>query len=227
MSVFYQGLVIAAFAALFGSVLAWVVGTRVTTRYDERKRWRESDLASLRIFYEAYGQFFATWKLWDAHKRYSKTTAVPDGTQWRLLERAGEVEGKFESLLVKLATERKLSQIDHEMLGSFREAYQTLRECVRADRPLLWWASDMHADEGFKQYRAFKALSEYVALLIENPLSSARLRARRGRAQRDSSEAISSLLEVTSRSRYHGAWWSRAADRLHLVNMDEPARAGS
>ncbi len=62
------GLIIALFTALVGSLLAWVVGTQVTYLWDDQKRRRESDLAALARFYELYGTFFSTWKLWSASK---------------------------------------------------------------------------------------------------------------------------------------------------------------
>jgi membrane protein YqaA with SNARE-associated domain len=55
-----SALIVALFTALVGSLLAWVVGTQVSYRWDDRKRRREADLAAATTFYQLYGTFFAT-----------------------------------------------------------------------------------------------------------------------------------------------------------------------
>jgi hypothetical protein len=112
VSGFSQGLITALFTAVVGSALAWLVGTQVSYNWDERRRRRESDLAALAAFYRLYGEFFATWKLWSAHcdEDYAATLVRPDQIQWTLLERAEAVEGGFEALLVKVASERRRSR---------------------------------------------------------------------------------------------------------------------
>ena len=161
-----RGLVIAAFTAVVGSLLAWLIGTRVTYRSDERKRRRENDLAARNSFYENYGEFFATWKLWDAAKVHAKTASPPGDVCWTLLARACNAEGGFESLLVKIASERMLSSRDKLLLACFRESYQQLREAIRKNQLLDWRATG--TDVGGRKYRAFKALAEYVAFLLEH-----------------------------------------------------------
>ena len=209
------------------SLLAWVVGTQVSYVWDERRRRRESDLAALAAFYRLYGEFFATWKLWNAHKRFEATLAPPDQVQWSLLERAEAAEGGFEALLVKLASERELSERDQRMLGSFREAYQMLRESIRVNEPLDRWASPRGGD-GFEQYRAFKGLAEYVAFLLEaspkrRSVRDAAINALRRRhltpppkPQSNSDEAIKTLAAITKRADFHGRWWKIATDQLPL-----------
>jgi hypothetical protein len=209
-----QGLIIALSTAVVGSILAWVVGTEVSYVWDERRRRRESDLAALATFYKLYGDFFATWKLWSSHKRYAATLAPPDHVQWSLLERAEVVEGGFEALLVKLASERSLNEDDKRMLGSFREGYQMLRERIRENRPLDWWASPIHGGHGFEQYRAFKALAEYVGFLLE--ASPKRRLLRPANPKPDRSKAIATIAEISKRSEFYDQWWELATDHLHL-----------
>jgi len=197
---------------LFGAGLAWLVGTQVSYVWDERRRRRESDLAALATFYRLYGDFFATWKLWTSHQGYADKVCPPDHAQWSLLERAEEAEGGFEALLVKIASERKLDEDDRLLLGSFREAYQMLREKIRENEPLDWWASDKRKDFGFVQYRAFKALAEYVAcLLVDSPKRRLLTPAP---AKPDRRQAIAALAAITNRSEFHGSWWTIATDRL-------------
>jgi len=214
-----QGLIIASFTAVVGSVLAWVVGTSVSYVWDERRRRRESDLTALATFYQLYGQFFATWKLWSSNKRYGAKLAPPDQVQWGLLECAENVEGGFEALLVKLASERSLNNDDKLLLGCFREAYQMLREKIRENEPLDWWASPTHSGDGFEQYRAFKALAGYVASLLESSPKQRLLMPAILKPDKD--EAIAALDEITKRRKFHDKWWRLATDQLHLGSEGE------
>ncbi|MEU6711041.1 hypothetical protein ABZ897_06130 [Nonomuraea sp. NPDC046802] len=93
--------------ALITLSLGWLVGLRLTARWDERKKRRELDLLALGAFYEAYGQFCAIWKSWDGAP---DSLRQDDPFQTEMLRRAVEAEGKVESLLVRLASERSLSQ---------------------------------------------------------------------------------------------------------------------
>jgi hypothetical protein len=77
------------------------------------KSGRALELETLGRFYQLYGEFYQVWKLWTIYKNRSKylTGYQRDSeTLWRLLERAAEVEGGFESLLVRLTQERALGQ---------------------------------------------------------------------------------------------------------------------
>jgi hypothetical protein len=216
-----QGIGIALFTVLFGSALAWIVGTQVSYRWDERRRQRESDLEALSTFYRLYGEFFATWKLWSSLNRFSETVQAPSHIHWDLLERAAAIEGGFEALFVKLASERKLCEFDQRMLGCLREAEQMLRESIRANKPLNLWASDTHDDGsvGFKQYAAFKALAEYLAFLLElSPMVSA-WKPRRPRPTQ--SQAIAALREITNRGDYYKDWWTLATHDLGLTQRLE------
>lgn len=43
----------------------WIVGNRISAKWDERKKRRELDLPAFNSFYSIYGNFFAVWKIWD------------------------------------------------------------------------------------------------------------------------------------------------------------------
>jgi hypothetical protein len=213
--------IVALLAALFSSVLLWVVGKRVAYHWDERKRLREGDLAALATFYKLYGDFFAAWKLWNSHKKQSVGAVSDREVQWNVLRQVEIAEGGFEALLVKLASERRLESPDQRLLGSFREAYQMLRECVRNDQPLAWWASDKpsHA-EGFRQYRAYKALAEYVALRLESP--------RKAKVDKPSdADAIRALLRITDAQAFRDSWWMIAEQELDLLQIMKPEGDGA
>jgi hypothetical protein len=231
-----RGLLIAAFTAVVGSLLAWLIGMRVSYGWDERKRRRESDLAARAAFYENYGEFFATWKLWDAAKVHARTALPPNTVCWDLLERASKAEAGFEALLVKIASERMLSMRDKLLLASFREGYQMLRETIRKNETLDWKASG--SKEGARQYRAFKALAEYIAFLLEHgtsprrrvtgwtarrPLAWVPRQRARGLAptayagpslvEQAQNDAITNLLSVTS-VQFRRTWWEVAEATL-------------
>jgi hypothetical protein len=234
-------LVVALSAVALGSLLAWGIGTQVAYVWDERRRRREADLAALAAFYRLYGEFFSTWKLWAAHTRFGSTVASPPDVQWSLLHRAEEAEGGFEALLIKLAAERGLQPHDVRLLGCFREAYQTLRETIRENKVLGWIATrpvagaatpranynPPTANQGFIEYRAFKALAEYVAVLLERPRNRRRPvrdRAHRRAAYREpnADPSIRRLLEITDRPRYTSQqkWWQIATADLRLDDRE-------
>lgn len=214
----WHGLAIALFTAVVGSLLAWLVGTQVSFVWDERRRRREGDLAALRAFYELYGKWFSTWKLWSSAKHYGKTVETPEHLQWRLLERAEEAEGGFEALLVKLVAERQLNETESQLLGCFREGYQMLRESIRENKHLDWWASPKHRGDGYAQYRSFKALTAYVAFLLE---ASPKGRLRPAAAFPEEKNSVDAFLDITRPSTYQDAWWEIAADLLHLPAVEK------
>lgn len=217
-----QGLLVALGTALFGAALAYGIGVQVTERWDERKRRREADLAALADFYRLYGDFFATWKLWNAYKRFAQTVASPEHAQWSLLRRAADTEGGFEALLVKVVAERKLKPPDIELLGCFREGYQTLRETIRKNKALGWRATEPPSNKppnpdynpadpqtGYQQYRAFKLIAQQFAVqLAEYP------RPRTRRKPPGEADARLKILAVTRRRTFKGEWWSLATTRL-------------
>jgi hypothetical protein len=202
--------------AAVASGLAWLVGNRVGYRWDEIKRRRESDLAARDEFYRVYGKFFATWKLWNTHKKYPSVGA-PDGVQWKLLEQAEEAEAGFEALLVKLASERPLCARDRRLLACFRQAYQSLRERLRENGPLEWWATGPpkhpEHEEGFRQYRTFKALSEYSATLLAEDVPPRWLQGPPPKPSEE--EAIQALLDSTVN--LEETWVEDAATQLPSV----------
>jgi hypothetical protein len=107
-----------------------------------------------------------------------------------LLRRAAEGEGLLERVLVKLATERRLSAADREALGQFRHAYKQLRYAVDQDKK-LGWHFDSHPE-----YPAFKRLGAAVALIVHREP---------GRADIGPDEAFEALRDVTS-NRHSKTW---------------------
>ncbi|MEU9887911.1 hypothetical protein [Sphaerisporangium sp. NPDC051011] len=165
--------------ALLTLAVGWVVGNRLTAKWDERKKRRELDLQALGAFYAAYGKFTAIWRLWDGGR-----SEPPSGEDFRreVLEQAARVEGELESLLVRITAERTLSDRDCTLLGCFRQGFQSLRRSITAERRLrsrirhprthqlveIWWDSS-----DSPPYLAFKALSGHVADLLSKDLAPA------------------------------------------------------
>ena len=223
-----------------GALLAWLIGTRVTFGWDEVERQRESDVAALQVFYQSYGKFFAAWKAWAVYVR----NVPPDGRgfpvsgprAWEILKTAGEAESGFESILVKLASEYAHSAGDRALFASFRQGGQALREAIRDGRDLTWKAQPTSPrDRGrsnprrgleYRQYRAFKALSEHVATtLAAGPYGSRTRSGGRARllllgihaARRtDQTDAIAALIAITETQGIGGRWWIIAEEAFSL-----------
>ena len=143
--------------SLLTIALGWLVGQRLTVRWNLRQKQRELDLTTAHDFHKLYGEFFAIWKLWNYSLTAERGCTV---TRSDLLVRACAAEGAVESLFVRLAAGRDLREADIKTLGRFRQGYQTLRETIR-DNEKLDWSSSTHPE-----YLAFKQLATAVALLI-------------------------------------------------------------
>jgi hypothetical protein len=115
-------------------------------------------------------------------------------------------------------------------LGCFREGTQMLREKVRKRQALEWWAADKpeRDSDGFKQYRAYKALAEYIALKLEAGPVRRRVLGfwtitKIKRPER--ADAIRALLEITDASKRRDTWWTDAGVRLGLDGEPAPGEA--
>ncbi|MFC7382162.1 hypothetical protein [Sphaerisporangium rhizosphaerae] len=202
--------------ALITLSAGWIVGNRLTARWDEHKKRRELDLQALGAFYAVYGQFFALWKLWSG-----APSSLPDHDEFRrtMLERTAAAEGELESLLVRLAGEHNLSARDRVLLGCFRQGFQSLRLCVKANKPLQsqiyrpgtedlvtvrWDGSEA------PPYIAFKALSGHVADLLA-----------KGSAGTKPERAFEALREITH-TRLSRVWVNETFDILQVHHPEWP-----
>jgi hypothetical protein len=170
--------VIAALVSVIGTALAaWLVGTRISFGCDEVERQRDSDMAALQLSYESHGRFFAAWRMWAVYMRSTSSGQrgfpASDPKAWEVLQTVEEAESGFETILVELASEFTHTDRDRQLFAAFRQAGQSLREAVREGKDLTWKAQrsspgdivnpNPERDLEFRQYRAFKALCEYVA----------------------------------------------------------------
>ncbi|MFC0861726.1 hypothetical protein ACFHYQ_05390 [Sphaerimonospora cavernae] len=196
--------------------LGWGAGNRITARWDEHKKRRELDLQALGAFYSVYGQFTTVWKLWGG---VCTEAAKDDGIRREVLEPAVRAEGELESLLVRISSERALSDLECTVLACFRQAFQSLRESITARDPLrshvrdadtgqlvkIYWASSDSAP-----YLAFKALAGRVAgLLSESSLA--------GRP----SNPHRALLKITD-NRWEHTWVQETFKALDMRHLSPP-----
>lgn len=195
-----SGLIIAVAAALIGIFIAWIY----TERREKIRVRNERDLAAAAELYQVYGQFFATWKVWNDHlrnnappsaSRIPQLGAPDDQRRSELLAQAAEAEGGFEALLVRLTLEHDLGDDQRAVLWCLRKASKQLRNSIRDGVQLLWWRDDSHGPgaghDGYRAYQAFKMLTSVVAdmLLTES------------KRRRRTDSALEVLLQVTGPGR--------------------------
>jgi hypothetical protein len=145
--------------ALITLGMGWIVGQRLTLNWNLRQRRRELDLSNAKEFQILYGEFFALWKLWNYFIEHREKAGL-GATQWELFDRACSTEAHMEATFVRLASERDLSKTQVELLGEFRQLYQTLRQVIRDNKRLNWDHSE------HPEYVRFKRLGSQVAFLI-------------------------------------------------------------
>jgi hypothetical protein len=183
--------------------LGWLVGAGITSQWEQSKKRRALELEALAKFYTVYGEFFAIWKVWDAHQRDAHMRGNPlDRTAvWDLLRRAAEAEGGFEAILVRITQERFLDESQTDSLARFRQGYQSLREAIREDRTLEWRA-DPRKRPASDKYRAFKILAARTAGMLSDDTGRVLRRPRTP----DPGRAAQALIEATSVANA-ARWW--------------------
>ena len=142
----------------------WYVGQRIIAYWDIRKKRQELDILIAREFHKLYGEFKEVSRLWSAFTYTGHRTQkldFPDTTRVELLKRATASEGALEAMVVKLATERELKDDDIEVLGSFRQIYQQLREAIRDGAPLKF-------TYGTSGYVTFNDLASKISCIISS-----------------------------------------------------------
>ena len=143
--------------ALVTLAIGWVIGQRLTYRWNIRQKRREFQLSATQQFYAAYGEFFAVWKLWN---RLEPEDKLREERRWELHKRAAAAEAIIEGTLVKLASELALDGPQLTTLGRFRQSFQQLRQAIRKNRALDWTYAE------HPEYKAFKELATRVAALL-------------------------------------------------------------
>jgi hypothetical protein len=177
-------------STIIALLIGWFVGQRLTYVWNVRQKRREIQLAASQQFYVAYGEFFATWKLWN---RLERDIEDFEARRWELHKRAAAAEAIVEGILVKLSSELTLSELEIATLGFFRQAFQHLREAIRQDCVLSWTTSED------PEYKAFKGLATRVSGLLAREWSM---------KPPTPDEAESQLLKITA-SDWEKRWVAR------------------
>lgn len=158
--------------AVVVAVIAWQGTDRFAQRQAAARATHERDLKAAEELYSVYGEFFAAWKAWEfaRGRNPARKGTAPEGVRQELLEQAAHVEGRYESLIVRVVVERRLSSADRTALWSLRFALKELRGAIRDDAPLGWWRTDdpsnPEAHAGAQRYSAFKDLTSRVASIF-------------------------------------------------------------
>jgi hypothetical protein len=144
----------------------WLIGQRILTGWDLRKKRQELDIAVASQFQQLYGEAKEVGRLWREvtrqHDQHSQPISVPSDIRWQLFSRAAAVEGKFEAVVIKLVTERPLKEEQVQSIGLFRQGCQELRESIREDRSL----AAMRYGGGYTLFNNLAA--EITCLLAQN-----------------------------------------------------------
>ncbi len=152
-------------------LITWVVGMRILTFWEIKKKRKELDLVNSTEFHKLYGEFTTVWRLWKIYwKNYvnkNESSEKLSDLYWELLKRASAAEGGIEAILVKLSSERKLNSEEMETLGLFRQAFQQLRESIREKNNMDWQRES-------PEYKLLKELTSKTILIInpDNKLKS-------------------------------------------------------
>ena len=152
------------FVSVVTLALGWAVGQRLTMNWNLVQKQRETEMENLHQFHLVYGEFRELSKTWRLVK---KDEAVADtqrpAVRWGLLTRACALESKVESINIKFASEKRVTEDENlRTLGLFRQAIQRLRESIRDE--VITPSSSRGID-----YEYFNDLAARVAVLISCP----------------------------------------------------------
>jgi hypothetical protein len=177
---------------------AWAVGNRISAAWTHRQKHREYSLAVTAEFYQVYGEFFAIWKLANYSFRHSRPEITPEFILG-LIERAAGMEARIEAMLLRTASELKLTPGEIRTLGLYRQAVQLLRQSIIMRRQLDFFGT------GQAKYEFYKELSVAVGDLVAGIGA---------RERPDASAAKTQMTEITS-SKWEAEWHRifREADR--------------
>jgi hypothetical protein len=196
-----------------------VLGGIAGAMWASTKRRREIDLASLDHFHQCYGRWFSTWKDWeDALDAEKRGTAISKELRECLCRRATEVEGQFEALLLKIATERRLTSDQSRRLGRFREGYQRLRETIEKESDMGFWVTG--SPEAVGQYVTFKALSVEFAALLGHSFTWRRPSSWLRPSLKDSQRAFLAVTSWRVAGNDKSKWWIDDA-RVGVIERNE------
>lgn len=160
MDAIFERLLVAIASPVATLALAAIAGQRITSWWNERQKRRELELALANRFYDGYGEFCAIWKQWNYIVRVNDKTDEAYKRFLQIHERACHAEGEIESVLLKIASEREMTDECSSYLGDLRQAFQILREKIERGQPLSYSYAE------HPEYLAFKRLSTFAGNLL-------------------------------------------------------------
>ncbi len=158
-----------AIGPLVGVLVAWIIGNRISATWNERQKRREKE--------------------WNWYLRSLDPSGVRRDVHAAFVARASRAEGVMEAVLLKVASERKLTHWQACALGKLRQAYQVLRESIADGEPISYGSHDD------AKYMAFKRLATFLGNLLVS---------RAGNIP-DAQDAFHSFVEITH-NRHEMGW---------------------
>ena len=141
--------------AVCSLLLTGLVGNWIAVLWARRQKRRELDLAAATELYELYGEFLAIWKAWNAMLEH-RTLGAGQEPPKDLLARSTKIEGRFESLLLRITSQQTFRPEDLADLGMLRQAFKFPRRQILEGIPIPWGCSE------HPQYLAFKSTCSAV-----------------------------------------------------------------
>lgn len=168
---------------------AWLVGNRISAAWTHRQKHREYSLSVTAEFYQVYGEFFAIWKLANFAFRQHRPE-ITDAFILDLIKRSAALEARVEAMLLRAASELRLTPDEVRSLGLYRQSIQLLRQSIIMRRQLDFFGT------GQAKYEFYKQLSVTVGELV----------AKLGDRERpEVHQAKTQMTEITS-SKWEAEW---------------------
>lgn len=141
--------------ALLTLLLTWLIGSWISAFWTNRQKRKDGDIAAATELYALYGEFLAICKFWNRLDRIRSSDQV-EPQRVTLLERTSLMEGRFESLLLRLTCQLNWTAKGLDDLGLLRQTFQFPRLLITDGKPLPWDSSED------PQYLEFKRISSAV-----------------------------------------------------------------
>jgi hypothetical protein len=136
----------------------FLVGQKLTAKWNIRVKEREDDLEAMRKIRELYGELVTTRRLWNLHRSEDGSSGPRDARRLHLLDRAATADGAMEAILMKAAFERSLSMHEQDQLGLLRQGFHQLRRQIRKNVSLPW---------SYSNHPEYKAMKQATHTLID------------------------------------------------------------
>lgn len=153
---------------LLGLLVTVLVLNQLSTKWTIHQKKKEMVISTLNDLYKLYGEIVSIVKLYRKLEFYDDTIYKEAKDKKEIMKKIVEetynIEGKWEANPVKIASEKELNDTELEILGRFRQAYQSIREHIERDEKVPWSRSDE------SEYLTFKRLTYLVARIIQSSM---------------------------------------------------------